>query len=322
MARVTNSVTSYQSKTVSETPEDVSDIIYNIDPADTPMVSLAGTRKVTNTIFEWLTESLTAASSGTPVEEGFETSRDTSSMTARQNNYVQILTRNATVTGTQTALKLFGKSSQMAHQMARKSKELKRDVNYSIMHPQIKNAGSDAANPGTPRQSAMLNSWVKTNVDYDTVSGQNPTGDGTDNRTDGTQRAFTQDMVNETMQLCYTNGAEPTTLMVGPYNKTVVSGFGARGISRSMIDEQQAGSNVVVYQSDFGVLKVVPHRWQRERDAWLIDPKHVRIAYLRNFQTQELSRIGDAQTRQILVEYGLQVDNEKAHGLIADLTTT
>jgi len=318
MAKVTNAVTSYQTRAVSEHPEDVSDIIYNIDPADTPVVSLAGTRKVSNTTYDWLTEALTTASAGTPKEEGFETARDASNVTSRLSNIVQILTRNATVSGTQESMKLFGKSSQMAHQMARKSKELKRDVNYSIVHPQAKATGSD---PNTPRKSAMLNSWVKTNVSMGT-GGANSTGDGSDVRTNGTQRALTQGLINGVMQDCYTNGAEPTTILVGPFNKTVIDAMGGRGISREIIDNNQVGSSVSVFASSFGNLKVVPHRFQQERDCWLLDPKHIRICYLRNFQSQELSRIGDASTRQILVEYGLQVDNEKAMGHVADLTTS
>lgn len=318
MAKVTNAVTSYQTRAVSEHPEDISSVIVNIDPADTPAVSLFGTRKVTNTLFEWLTEELTAASAGTPKEEGFEIVRETSDVTTRLNNYVQILTRNATVSGTQQSMKLLGKSSQMSHQMARKAKELKRDVNYSIMHPQAKAAGAD---PSTPRNSAMLNSWIKTNVDMG-VGGAHPTGDGSDVRTNGAQTALTQAKINETMQLCYQNGAEPTTMMVGPFNKTVVSTFGGRSIAREMIDSNVAGGNVTIFASDFGNLRVVPHRWQQERDCWLIDPKYIKVAYLRNYQSQEMSRIGDAQTRQLLVEYGLQVDNEKSQGLIADLTTS
>jgi len=319
MAQISNTLLSYDTRAVSEHPEDVSSQIYNIDPADTPVVSLAGTRKVSNTLFEWLTEDLTAASAGTPEVEGFETTRASSEVTNRLNNYVQILTRNATVSGTQQALKNFGKSSQMAWQMARKSKELKRDVNYSLVHPQAANAGSGVA-PGTARQSAMLNSWIKTNVDRG-AGGLNPTGDGSDVATNGAQRVLTETLVNNVMQDCYTNGAEPTTMLVGPFNKGTVAGFGGRAISREIIDQNMAGSNVTVYASPWGNLKIVPHRWQQERDAWIVDPKRIRIAYLRNFQSQELSRIGDAVTRQILVEYGLQVDTEKAHGLVADLTT-
>ena len=318
MAKISEAVTSYMTRTVSEMPEDVSSQIYAIDPSDTPFVSLAGTRKVTNTLFEWLTDDLTTASAGTPKEEGFQTVREASELTTRHNNYVQILTRNATVSGTQQSLKLLGKNSQMSYQMAKKAKELKRDVNYSIMHPQIKAAGSD---PSTPRQSAMLNSWITTNVKSGT-GGTVATGDGSDTYGNGTQRALTQDLINQCMQQCYQNGAEPNTILVGPFNKAVISTFGGREIARQMIDADRAGANIQIFTSDFGNLRVVPHRWQQERDCWLVDPKMVRIAYLRNYQTTELGRIGDGQTRQLLVEYGLQVDNEKAHGLVADLTTS
>jgi hypothetical protein len=316
MAAVQGSVLSYDTRTVSENPEDISSQIYSIDPVDSPVLSLAGRRRVSNTLFEWLTEDLTQVSAGTPELEGFEIERDDSDLTVRHNNYVQILQRNATVSSTQARMKLFGKQSQMAWQMARKAKELKRDVNYSFMVPQAKNQGA----AGTARQSAMLSSWIKTNVDRG-VGGGNPLGDGSDTSTNGTQRALTETLINGVMQDCFTNGAEPTTMLVGPYNKTVVSGFGGREIAREIVDKNVAGSNVTIFTSPFGNLKVVPHRWQQERDCWIVDPKRIRVCFLRPFETVEISRIGDAQTRLLTVEYGLQVDTEKAHGLVADLET-
>lgn len=318
MAKITNAVTSYETRAVSEVPDDVQQQIVNIDPSDTPFTSLIGNRKVTSTMFEWLTEDLNTASAGTPKEEGFAFSAETHDRAVRHNNFVQILTRNATVSNTTTATRLYGKNSEMSHQMAKKGKELKRDVNYSFMHPQIKASGGD---PNTPRKSAMLSNWIKTNVSKGT-GGANPTGDGTDNRTNGTQRALTLDLIDDVAQLCYQNGAEPSVLLVGPHNKGVVSGLGGRGIAQEIVSSNTAGSNVTLVQTSFGTLKVIPHRWQQERDAWMIDAKYLKMAQLRPYQSVEMARTGDGVVRQMTVEYGLQVDTEKSQGLVADLTTS
>lgn len=77
-----------------------------------------------------------------------------------------------------------------------------------------------------------------------------------------------------------------------------------------------------VYVSDFGSVSVVPNRFQRERDAFVLDPEYASVAFLRPFQTVELAKTGDAEKRLITVEYGLKVNTEAAHGLAADLTTT
>jgi hypothetical protein len=71
--------------------------------------------------------------------------------------------------------------------------------------------------------------------------------------------------------------------------------------------------------SDFGTMSVVPNRFMRVREALVLDPEYAALAYLRPFQTNELAKTGDSENTQLLAEVTLEVKNEAAHGIIADL---
>ena len=124
MAKVTNAFDTY---TATADREDLSNIIYNISPMQTPFMSSIGTRNVKNVVFDWQTESLPTPS-GAGQLEGFELSRAASTSTSRVSNVCQISYRDATVTGSQEASDAAGKRSEMAHQLAIMSKALKRDM--------------------------------------------------------------------------------------------------------------------------------------------------------------------------------------------------
>jgi len=293
-----------------------------------PIVSAAGkSRSIHNTLFEWVQETLSDRDD-TAVLEGDETTRAASSLTSRSNNVAMILSRNATTTGTQEALRNFTKSSQMGHQMARKSKELKRDVEFAITRNKAKNVGA----AGTARQTATLIAWfsvtkvINSSIDAGSTAA---TGDGSDTWTrSGTTRAVSEAQINGVMESIYDNGGDPTMMFVSPGHKVDISAFTGRTNTREMVQKGTVGSPISVYASDFGDIKVVPCRTlgkgaaaDANKDIYILDPSHYRLAMLRNYSTFELSKIGDATTRQIIVEFGLQVDNSQAHGLITDLTT-
>ena len=314
MAKVAEAFTTYDAQA---NREDLSDIIYNIDPFDTPMMTAAGRRNVSNIVFDWQTEALPAVSV-TGELEGFELTRSASTPTVRVSDVCQINARDATVSGTQDAANPAGKRKELAHQIALVGKALKRDCESVLFGTdQVKDLG-DAT---TIRATTGLINWLATNS-VDGVGGADPVQSAGTAVTDGTQVIFTEAMLNDCIQLCYESGAEPSLLFVGPYNKRIVSTFVGRANSRQMIAAKKVVNSVTMYASDFGDLKVLPTRWIRPRDAFLMDPRYFKVAYYRNFQRSALGRIGDATTELILTEYGLQVDNEAAHGVIRDLTIT
>ena len=314
MAKVTEAFTTYDAQA---NREDLSDIIYNIDPFDTPMMTAAGRRNVSNIVFDWQTESLPTVSA-TAELEGFELANAASTPTVRVSDVCQINARDATVSGTQDAGNPAGKKRELAHQMALVAKALKRDCETVLFGTdQTKNLG----NATTARTTTGLINWLATNTHF-VAGGSDPVQATATAQVDGTVPvAFTEDILNDTIQECYENGAEPSLLFVGAFNKRAVSAFTGRANSRHMISANKVVNSVTVYASDFGDLKVLPSRWIRARDAFLIDPAYIKVAFYRNFQKQTMGRVGDATTELILTEYGLQVDNEAAHAAIRDLTS-
>jgi hypothetical protein len=114
--------------------------------------------------------------------------------------------------------------------------------------------------------------------------------------------------------------------MVGPVNKQRVSTFAGIASSRFNIDGGAKPATIVgavdLYVSDFGNVATVANRFQRERDAWVLDPEYAKVTTLRPYQQVELAKTGDADKRMLIVEYGHKVLAENAHGLAADLTTS
>ena len=296
--------------------EDLADAIYNIDPYDTPFMTKAGRRNITNVTYDWQKENLKAVDTDNAQVEGFELARTASQPTVRIGNVAQISKKDATVSGSQNAANPAGKRKEMAHQMAMRSKELKRDMENILCGAQGRVNGDTV----TPRRTRAWESWLETNVLRGDAGAS--AADEFSSPTDGTQRVLTEALLKECLQSCYTNGAEPSIMLTGPYNKGIVSGFVGREQARQNIDKERVQATVSLYAGDFVTLQVMASRWVRERTASLIDPQYVRVAYYRNFKQEPLAKIGDAETRMILAEYGLQVDNEAAHGAIADLTTS
>ena len=311
MAKVTNAFDTY---TATADREDLSNIIYNISPQQTPFMSSIGTRNVKNVVFDWQTENLPTPS-GAGQLEGFELSRAASTATTRQSNVCQISYRDATVTGSQEASDAAGKKSEMAHQLAIMAKALKRDMEEALCQKGAKTPG----NATTARVTGGFESWITSNDSRGT--GGASTGGGAA-PTDGTQRALTEDLLKDVLQLMFANGAEPSLAIAGPVNKQKISGFTGRSQARQFVDANTVEASVAIYSSDFGELKIVPSNRSRERSLLLVDPEFAKVSYLRNFETIDIATIGDAQTKMIVAEYGLEVSNEAAHGIVADLTTS
>lgn len=317
MAIVTNTFTSFNSKGIRE---ELSNVINNISPEEVPLQSNIGSKNVSNTYFEWQSDSLAAVDKTAVIDGDDVASFDATASTTRLGNYVQILRRTVVVADNLAAQDAAGRNDELAYQIAKRGRELKRDLEAVLTDNNARVAG----NSSTARETAGLGAWIATNDVFGT-GGASPTGDGTDARTDGTQADFTETMLKSAMQAAYTAGGQPTILMVGPFNKTQVSGFAGIAAQR-----YQAPSNAPttiigaadVYLSDFGQLQVVPNRFQRERDAFLLDPEYASVAYLRPIQKVDLAKTGDASKAMLIVEAGLEVGTESAHAGIFDLTTS
>lgn len=297
--------------------EDLSDFIYDISPTKTPFQSMIGKSKAKGVNHEWQTESLAAASTANAQLEGAETTRVTSAPTVRVGNICQIMSKNATVSGTQEAVDKAGRKEEMAKQVLKRSKELKRDLEATVLGVQGQNAGA----AGTARKLRAIGSWLSSNESRQTTTTTGVAATAaTAAPTDGTQRAFTETLLKAVLLSAHRNGSEADTLLVGPFNKQAASGFTGRTQARQSVSANTILGAASIYSSDWGDIKIVTDLFQRERDAWLVDPSMAAIAWLRPWESYNLGRIGDADTKEIIGEMTLEIRNEKAHGVVADLT--
>jgi hypothetical protein len=315
--------------------EDLQNAIFDISPMDTPFISGCSRGKAKATTHEWQTDVLADATSTNARIEGMDhTSVSTATPTVRMGNYLQISDKTVAVSGTLEAVDKAGRKSELAYQMAKRGKELKRDMESIVLYPNETSAGGSA----TARVMAGLPLWLSSNVSRDATSGASndnsaggvPAGPTLGDFSDSSStRALTETLFKTVLWTAWTNGADPTTLMVGPYNKTIAStafdGIAAQSVDVVRAAEAKPGlaiGAVDVYVSDFGVIRIIPNRFQRERDAWILDFDYVGLAFLRPMQTIKLAKTGDAEKRLLLCEYTLVVKNEKALGVVADLSTS
>lgn len=299
--------------------EDLSDIIYNIAPYETPLLTAMKKCKADAALHEWQTDDLDAPSGTNRHVEGDDAAPEGQSPTVRLNNFTQIFKKHVVVTGTQEKVRKAGRRSEVAYQTAKKMKELKTDMEMSIMGVNQAKVGGDST---TARVMGSIQSYLTENTTFG-ATGADPTGNGVNARTDGTQAAFTENMLKDVLELTYANGANPTMLFVGPHNKRVASGFA--GNAERQIDVKGNTNSVMatvdVYVGDFATLKIVPSRHIRPRDALLIDPEYATWAELRPTFQDDLAKTGDSMRKQIICEATLAINNPNAHGGVFDLTT-
>jgi len=297
--------------------EDLSDVIYDISPTDTPIMSSIGKSKATNTLHEWQTDSLAAATTNNALIEGDDATAASLSPTVRLTNFTQIVGKTVQISGTLEAVDKAGRKSEKAYQLAKASSEIKRDIEQILTANQAKTNGT--ATSGARRMGALL-SWITSNVSKGSA-GTNPTGDGSDVRSDTTTRTFLESMLQSVAQQIFSNGGTPKLLVVPPGLKATTSGF--TGVAAQRYVTGAEPTTIVAaagaYLSDFGLISIVADRFMRTTDALVLDPEYAALAYLRPFQTNDLARTGDSEKTQILAELTLEMRNEKAHGGIFDI---
>jgi hypothetical protein len=304
--------------------EELSDIIYNIAPEDTPLMSNIGRGSVGNTYFEWQTDGLAAANGDNAQIDGGDAANDTRAPTNRLGNYTQIMSKTIQTSGTAEAVNKAGYKSVMAYEKAKASSEIKRDM-------EVRLAGGKAAvggSTGTARQTAGFAAFLTTNVDK-AATGTAPTlsatTDGYPNAAyiNGTARAFTETILKNVIQQVWASGGTVGLAMVGAKQKGVASGFA--GLGQNRFNQSKAEQTTIigaadVYVSDFGNVTFVPNRFMPADAAYLVDPEYASVQYLRDFRTKPLAENGDSKREMLLVEFGLKVHTEKAHGIARDLT--
>jgi len=316
--------------------EDLSNTIYNIAPTETPVVSSIGKTKATATLHEWQTDTLGAAAN-TALVEGADAAAFTAVPTVRATNRTQIMGKTVNITGTLDGVDKAGRKTETAYQLAKAGQELKRDIEFAILG----NVAPVTSAGATAPKMASIQTWLRTNyTTVGTVAAGAPAAPaapaGSAIRTKAAAantNAFTEVSLKAAMKAAFNSGGSPTMLVVPPNQKVKVSAFA--GIAANRVSTPNTGATTKaaaivgaadVYLSDFGMLSVIPERFMTSdyaanngEQALILDPTMLSLATLRPFQSNLLAKTGDAEKHQMLTEVTLQVSNEAAHAIVADL---
>jgi len=320
MAQPTNTFDSYDAVGIRE---DLSDIITNISPEETPFYTKCRKTSASNTLVEWQTDALRSSAANAHIE-GDDTTADAATATSRLNNRTQIFKNAVTVPDTDEGLDKAGRAAEIAYQTLKIAKEQKLDIEKALFANNAKVAGSSTV----ARELAGAPSWLITNVDFvtgGTPSGANPTGDGTDARTDdGTPTAFSQTKFDTVMQSIWENGGNPDTVYLSAFQMNVALGFTGNNNQRSAVQagDERVVKSLAVYVTPWGTVEFMPSRENRSKDVFIMQDDMWEVAVLRPTKNIELAKTGDATKRQVVTELTLCAKNEAANGIIADNTTS
>jgi hypothetical protein len=314
----------YQRYTAVGLREDLENIIYDISPTDTPFMSNVTRKKATSTFHEWQTDTLDAAVSTNAQIEGDEANTNTASPTSRFGNYTQIMTKVPRVSGTLRASDAAGRRDELSYQIAKRGRELKRDMESAFLGTQAATTGAAAA----ARTMAGVAAWL---FDNTVANGSAATtvavtsGAPLTAPTSGTAATFSEAMLKSAIKKCWDEGGSPNLVMVGSFNKQIASAFA--GIATQYRDNQQTGPATIIgsadiYVSDFGQHQIVANRFMPSNQVYCLDMEYWSVAYLRPIQNVELAKTGDSDRSMILTECTVIADNPKASAKVYAVTTS
>jgi hypothetical protein len=313
MTRPTNTFSTFEA---IGNREHLKDFIANISPTDTPFTKLASKTDAEAVYFEWQTDALAAPNTSNAQVEADDITAAAVTPSVRVGNRTQISNASVVISRTQESVRKAGRSSELAYQITKKTKELKRDIEAIL----TQNQASAAGNSTTARKTGSLEAWFSTNVSRGSGGSSGGFSAGAVTAaTDGTQRAFTESLLKSVAQTVYSAGGDADTLMVGPAQKQVVSTFTGNNTRTQDTSEGTLSTAIKIYESDFGDLKIVTNRFQRNRTAFVLQSDMWQVAWLDAIRIDDLAKTGDSMKKLLVCEYGLMSRNEAASGVIADL---
>ena len=320
MAQPSNTFDSYDAVGIRE---DLKDVIYNISPEETPFYSKSSKTTARNTLVEWQTDSLRASAANAHVE-GDATTADARTATTRLGNYTQIFKNAVVVPDTDEGLDKAGRAKEVAYHTLKIAKEQKLDIEKALFDNNARVAGSSSV----ARELAGVPSWLVTNTDFQsggTPAGADPTGDGTDTRTDDSvPTAFSQTKFDGVMQSIWEEGGKPDTVYLSAFQMNVALGFTGNNNQRSAVQagDERVIKSLSVYVTPWGTVEFMPSRENRSRDVFIMQDNMWEVAVLRPTKNVALAKTGDNTTRQVVTELTLCAKNEAANGGIFDNTTS
>ena len=301
--------------------EDLSDVLWDITPTETPFLTACKKMKSTATAHDWLTDALDDTASNAHIE-GDDAAPAAASDRARLSNYTQIFKKHAVVTGTQErVLKGGGVKSEMAYQVARRMKAIKRDAEAACVGtPNVKVGGSDTV----AREMGSFETYMTDVTYFGGGSFAAPTGNGVDVGTAGTARDLDESILKAGLQALWTTsgGNENILALCGAHNRGVISTFTSSSTRYVTTDDRKLVASIDVYDGDFHTVTVTPDRFSDPASLFLIDTEYVGIADLRSVSSKDLAVLGDSTRKEIVWETTLEMCNPEAHVQIAGLNVS
>lgn len=307
--------------TVSNTSglaEDFEDIIFNVSPTDTPMLTMAKRKKATARYHQWQVDSLAAASSNI-AEEGADASYTTAAGTTTLGNYCQISRKTVDISRTLDIVNKYGRKSEVAYQLMKKGKELKRDMEFTICRNQ-------ASASTTARASAGWECMISANLvraNSALTAGYSVRGFSAASWTapeDGSLVTFVEANLVSALGLAWEDGGDPSVIMMSKKNKNLFSAFAGVATKYNPLTGKASPATIVgsadVYVSDFGNHAVKLNRYMRNEAVFCIDPEYISVAYLDGIKKTPMAKTGDSERHLLTVEYCLVSDSQDAHATI------
>ena len=234
----------------------------------------------------------------------------------RKQNYTQIFTSTVEVSGSHLATQSIGLDDELDYQKQERLRELLRDLENCVINGYA--ASSDPQGDSSTRRTMRGAIASITTNQFQPNVGPIPAGDGGGN-----------DLLNEAVlnavlrEVWEQSSGTIDTIVCSGFQKRQINGF-ISSTQRFIDHESKFSSLVDIYESDFGVCRVIMSRWVPLDALLFVDQSRMDVMPLagRSFQFKPLASQGDAETGQVIGEYTLEFRNENAHALLNGLATT
>jgi hypothetical protein len=290
--------------------EDVSDVISTLTPTETPFLTAIGSKSTNASTFEWQEDSLAAVAVNANVE-GADAPAASMTATTMRSNYHQLFMKTVSVTGKAEAIRTYGRASELAYQLGKKGKEIKRDLEHALIGlDTAKTAGSDGVSASKFASAYQL------------------INSGVTNSNSGTPRAFSEAILIDVLKKVWTANGDVKLLMIKPADAEIVAnmafktqGTDAPARTRDLGNGSKVVNCVNVYMGPLNqTVEVQVNRYIKTTEALAYDPSNWKIVWLRKWRKEPLAKTGDSEKFMLLGECSLWHSNFDASGRATDLS--
>jgi uncharacterized protein DUF5309 len=327
MAIIAGTTGVYSVGTAGGNREDLEDMIWDLFVEETYCLSNFDRVQADGVNHEWMLDALAAASVNAQLE-GNQEAYTTLANPTRVGNPCQISDKLFLVSRTQEKVAKAGRTSEIQRNAMKKMRELKNDIEFSI----VRNNGAVAASASiTTRMSAGMESWIVTNVTYASAgTGQShPAFSGgiqTSSTSGVSLGALTETIFTSALELAWGQGGTTSIILTNARQKSVINGFGA-GVQKTidLASGSTAQFGVVgaldMYVSSFGNHRIVLHRHVRNTCVMAIDPSYWAVAFLDAPFVEPYAKTADGEKRHMAAEWTLVSRNQAASAIVDSIST-